>query len=317
MLGVLCQYIIIRRLTEGLQHTLEMRGEGIYTYTQSGRLIFAYPYQVAEFEVGRPARLLVEAYRNPGVQGSFETTIAGAGGLQYVGYATGDKFRIVSVESIPKSQMVFQFFQEDWRVFGLMFISGFIMFGLFWRLLRIVANLEEAQKSALRDKLTGLGNRRLMDEVFPKMWRDALRNKTPISILFVDIDHFKMVNDDHGHEAGDCVLAQVARVLSDHARRPMDLCCRWGGEEFVCVLPNTSADNAVMLAESILREVQALKMEWKNQSLPTVTVSIGIASTVVTDENFTDDLIDMADKAMLTAKHSGRNCYRNYPHSFS
>jgi diguanylate cyclase (GGDEF)-like protein len=310
MLGVLCQHIIVRRLTEGLNHTLEMRGGGVYTYTESGRLIFAHPYQVAEFEVGRSVHALSLPYQNPGIQGSLETTIPGTNQLQYVGYATGDRFKIVSAEAIPKSKVAVQFFEQNWPMFGLILISGIVVFGLFWRLLRIVASLEEAQKIALSDKLTGLGNRRLMDEVFPRIWRDALRNKAPISILFVDIDHFKVVNDTYGHEAGDHVLAQVALALSAYARRPMDLCCRWGGEEFVCVLPNTSADNAIMLAQLILGDVQALKMEWKNQPLPTVTVSIGVASAVVTDDNFTDDLIDMADKAMLSAKHSGRNCYK-------
>jgi diguanylate cyclase (GGDEF)-like protein len=172
--------------------------------------------------------------------------------------------------------------------------------------------LEQRSHDSLYDPLTGLGNRRLMDEEFPRLWRGAMRTKQAICALFIDIDHFKKFNDDFGHEAGDDVLKAVAKVIQQHARRPSDFSFRWGGEEFALIYPGLPEPDVAAIAQNILKEVQAMEVTSQGVKMPSVTVSIGMACALVTNENITDDLIDMADKAMLKAKSNGRNQCQMY-----
>ncbi len=119
--------------------------------------------------------------------------------------------------------------------------------------------LEESNKTlkglSTSDFLTGLANRRSFDETFNREWRVCVRRKTPISILFIDIDYFKLYNDNYGHQAGDECLRQIAKVLKNYSRRPHDLCARYGGEEFIILLPELILSEAVELAEKIRADV--------------------------------------------------------------
>ena len=128
----------------------------------------------------------------------------------------------------------------------------------------------------------------------------------------MNFDHFKIFNDDYGHDCGDQALIAVAKVIQKCASRPLDFCCRWGGEEFTVALPETDAHGASLLANTILTAVRAIKLNFPCEHQPKVTVSIGIASMIVTSKNKTDDLVDMADKAMYCAKQSGRDKYAVY-----
>lgn len=123
----------------------------------------------------------------------------------------------------------------------------------------------------------------------------------------MDIDHFKIVNDTYGHETGDRVLKAVASAIQSQLNRPLDLCCRWGGEEFVAVLPRTDEHGALKIANDIMSAIQALKVTEGDTMIDQITISIGIASVTVNADNVRDDLIDMADKAMFKAKLEGRN----------
>ena len=136
-----------------------------------------------------------------------------------------------------------------------------------------------------------------------------MRAAQRISALFIDIDHFKIFNDEYGHDHGDDALVAVAHAIVTCANRPLDLCCRWGGEEFAVVLPDTDEQGAIYLANMILAAVRAIRLDFGEGKSPKITVSIGIASTVVTEGSQTEDLIDMADKAMYVAKQSGRDRY--------
>ncbi len=168
--------------------------------------------------------------------------------------------------------------------------------------------VQELKKQSYVDKLTNLANRRKMDEFYSNEWFRCQRNRQPISVLFFDIDHFKRYNDTYGHQAGDDCLMAVANLLAKMISRPADLIARYGGEEFVAVLPETSYEGAMELAEKILDKIRALKIEHKTSGItPYLTVSVGIASSIPKEGINAEGLLDLADKALYLAKNSGRN----------
>ncbi len=169
------------------------------------------------------------------------------------------------------------------------------------------ANIE-LQKLAALDGLTGIANRRRFDDALKSEWNRAQRDKRPLTVMLCDIDFFKLYNDTHGHLAGDLCLKKVAAVLTESLKRPADLAARFGGEEFVLVLPDTDSDGALVVANQCLQKVVALDLP--NPQAGTagvVTVSIGLATMIPTREANCDDLVDMADRAMYAAKQAGRN----------
>jgi len=166
----------------------------------------------------------------------------------------------------------------------------------------------KALKMTLIDPLTGLGNRIALDHSLGRDLRLAQRFNTPFSLLIIDIDHFKLINDRFGHRCGDEVLKAVATALSS-ACRSSDACYRYGGEEFLVLLPATSGEGAKIIAARILELITSLKIE-RDLQLITPTVSIGIASTNESDLEGTSELFERADKALYRAKSDGRNCIR-------
>nr|WP_290442518.1 GGDEF domain-containing protein [Pseudoalteromonas sp. Ps84H-4] len=155
------------------------------------------------------------------------------------------------------------------------------------------------------DGLTQLANRRHFDNFFEQEWSRCLRLKQPISIAMIDLDHFKLLNDNFGHLVGDICLKSLANLLTQFARRPSDLCARYGGEEFVLVLGNTHAEQAYQLLSRFMTQLTELHIEeLHNQQL---TVSIGLATLVPGFLDNATTLIDMADKALYQAKETGRN----------
>lgn len=160
------------------------------------------------------------------------------------------------------------------------------------------------------DGLTGIANRRHFDAYLNDEWRRARRLGTALSILFIDIDHFKAYNDNYGHIHGDDCLRNVARLLTDSLSRPADLVARYGGEEFVCVLPDTNLDGAVRVAEHIQETMLAAGIP--HAFSPThhhITLSIGVASGMPTSEDdHADDILNYADRRLYQAKAQGRNC---------
>jgi two-component system cell cycle response regulator len=169
--------------------------------------------------------------------------------------------------------------------------------------LRIAALMDEQQRLAALDALTGLRNRRAFTEQLNVEHARASRYATALSFLLLDIDHFKSVNDKHGHPAGDAVLSAIGGLLGTCLRGP-DLPGRWGGEEFVVALPNTDAAGAAVAAERVRQAVQSLVIQHAGVTIP-VTASIGSA-TLCSGEAL-DALIDRADRAMYEAKAAGRN----------
>ncbi len=156
------------------------------------------------------------------------------------------------------------------------------------------------------DSVTGIRNRQFFDEVFEQEWRRALRQQYDISLLLLDIDHFKKVNDTYGHLAGDECLSAVAQEIDKMLNRPSDVVARYGGEEFVVILPYASTDNALHLATQICDSLAARVFNADGNNI-SVTVSIGVSSTVPGEEGRPRDLVSQADEALYHAKSKGRN----------
>ena len=164
------------------------------------------------------------------------------------------------------------------------------------------------------DGLTGIANRRTFEEALATEWRRAVRAATPLSLLMIDIDHFKQFNDKFGHQCGDDCLREVAGALAAQTHRAGDFPARYGGEEFAIVLPATESIGAVRIAENVRAGVERLELEHPHSSVASVvTVSIGAASVIPTRSDRVEKLVCFADIALYRAKDSGRNrsCYFN------
>ena len=161
------------------------------------------------------------------------------------------------------------------------------------------------------DGLTGVRNRAYQDQLLVSEWTRASRHKRPLSLLMVDIDHFKAINDNHGHQCGDAVLKQVAQIIQAHLKRPSDVVCRYGGEEFMVILPETDAEGACDLAESIRQTLADTEFDTGNCVLR-LTVSIGVGCCVpqTSGAEGIAALIGLADTALYAAKEGGRNQVR-------
>ncbi len=167
---------------------------------------------------------------------------------------------------------------------------------------------QRLQRLSSQDGLTGLANRRRFDESLDIEWRRATRAAAPLSLVLLDLDHFKAYNDTCGHQAGDECLKKVAVVLSRAAKRAGELAARYGGEEFVVFLPNTDMEGSTSVANQIRVGVEALAIPHVSSPVsPHVTVSVGVASTVPTRGAPQTVLLTVADRALYRAKHQGRN----------
>lgn len=166
---------------------------------------------------------------------------------------------------------------------------------------------------AREDALSGLANRRAFDDTLVIEWDRARREEQPISLLFMDVDHFKLYNDTYGHSAGDDCLRQIASAIKKAVLRPADLTARYGGEEFVVLLPTTDGMGAEEVAERILRTVDSMAIPHKRSLVSYhVTVSIGICTLLPSDKNTIALFIENADAALYKAKTSGRHCFKHY-----
>jgi diguanylate cyclase (GGDEF)-like protein len=157
------------------------------------------------------------------------------------------------------------------------------------------------------DMLSGLANRRGFQSRLDFEWMKAQQYNGELSLLMIDVDHFKMFNDTYGHPEGDACLARLGETLAGIAAETMGFAGRYGGEEFCLLLPNTDAGRALEIGESVRAAVQDLAMPHATSSHRTVTVSVGIACTRPNDSQHPSDLIEAADASLYAAKRRGRN----------
>jgi diguanylate cyclase (GGDEF)-like protein len=173
---------------------------------------------------------------------------------------------------------------------------------------QLSAQSEQLRSLAFVDGLTGVANRRHFDENLHAEWRRSRRDRVPLAMLMIDIDHFKLYNDQYGHQAGDVCLQAVARVLKESFGRSHDMVARYGGEEFACLLPASGMDGALAKAEELRAAVENLHIGHKSSPVaPVVTISVGVAAIVPDAEAHPDQLLAAADTALYAAKRDGRN----------
>lgn len=209
---------------------------------------------------------------------------------------------------------------QEWRHQVAIVVVAAIVWGLAatggaWLLAYTLRDKARAQAELARlaatDPLTRLNNRRTLDERLQVEWGRASRNRSAISILFLDIDRFKLFNDRYGHAAGDEILTTVAGCIASAVHRSVDVVARYGGEEFTVVLPDTGQEGAVHVAETIRRNVQALAIANPGSETGYVTVSVGCATCVPAVGITPEKLVSVADEQLYEAKSSGRNQVRS------
>lgn len=166
---------------------------------------------------------------------------------------------------------------------------------------------KELQRLSTTDGLTGIANRRLLDELLQREWRRCSRVNKPLSLVMVDIDFFKQYNDTYGHQMGDVCLKAVAAQVARSALRPGDLAARYGGEEFVLVLSEADMDGAKWVANHIRQHIAELKMKHTASPSNFVTISCGVSSVKPDDRLSVETLLKSADHALYLAKRQGRD----------
>ncbi|MCP3900543.1 MAG: diguanylate cyclase [Desulfobacteraceae bacterium] len=167
---------------------------------------------------------------------------------------------------------------------------------------------KKLKKQANIDGLTQISNRRFFNETLQKEWRRMQRSQKPIGLLMIDIDFFKLYNDNYGHAQGDECLKQIAKTIKSCARRSHDLAARYGGEEFAYILPETDLKGAAQVADSVLNAIRDLKIPHEYSKVANIaTVSIGCFSMIPTTNDKQSDLIIKADQLLYKSKESGRN----------
>lgn len=228
----------------------------------------------------------------------------------------------LSRQEILQSWRAATYFETGWILVLCLFIvgsGGYVVQSVRQRLnveLRLRQTRDELTEAnvqlarlARHDALTGLANRRYLDEYLEREFAQALRTKRPLSLVMIDVDHFKSYNDSYGHPGGDKCLQQIARAVESAARRPQDFVARYGGEELVVLLPDTDSAGALVVAETIHAAVAALRLPFSRYLAGHVSISAGVATLGAADRSMAGavDLLSAADRALYRAKEAGRN----------
>ncbi len=219
--------------------------------------------------------------------------------------------------------MISCYYSEEFQHLTLIFIVAWVYLILvchryhaeYRRAFHIEMKLKENQKTLetlnKTDTLTGIYNRQFFDDALDMQWDLASRSQTSLSILFLDLDLFKRINDEYGHLIGDKALCHVAYILKEKAKRKSDMIARYGGEEFAIILPSTSREDAIALAHSIREFIFNTPLVCGERKI-SLSISIGVNSTIPTIQKSRIDFLDEADQALFQAKAQGRNkvvCY--------
>lgn len=279
-------------------------------YTDSGSIIMRVPYQEkwigldisasANFQRGKLGR---EPY-------FFGTSNLDGANRLYVIRHFKELPMLISVAQ-SRDEMDVMWWQQVRTVVLLMSLLALFLLLAAMQLTREFSARLRAERELLLlaevDGLTALNNRRTFDALFEREWLRAHRVAQPLAVLFVDIDWFKSYNDHYGHQAGDDVLRAVAHTIAATCQRPTDIAARFGGEEFVLILPDTGVRGAARVAERVLANVRELHIKNTGSSYGEVTVSVGYACSDMGVFNSREALLELADQALYLAKEGGRN----------
>ncbi|MCL2294453.1 MAG: diguanylate cyclase [Spirochaetes bacterium] len=177
--------------------------------------------------------------------------------------------------------------------------------------IKMLEQLRTIEQISMTDQLTYMPNRRSFDARFNSEWERALREHTPISLLIMDADNFKIYNDTFGHMQGDVALQSFAQVIAGTLKRPGDFAARWGGEEFSVLLPNTDKNGALCVAEQVRKNIEDMIIPSNDEKAAKMTMSIGVNTKTDTESCTIEEFLLRTDKALYDAKKKGRNavCY--------
>ena len=173
--------------------------------------------------------------------------------------------------------------------------------------LTIVEQRRIIERISLTDTLTKIPNRRNFDTQLEGEWKRAIREDIPIGMIMIDADHFKSFNDNYGHQQGDVALQTLAHVISTSIRRGADFAARWGGEEFIALLPNTDSKGAMTIAEKMREAVEQIEIKTATGEITKITISLGVYTQIPSVDTDTSVFLGNADKALYNAKSDGRN----------
>ena len=309
---VLSQQIDAGKMDQSIREIVGDYPLRVVIRTSDGVIMMQYPLLPLPSETCPPLKRSLIANGEAGEDGGTSRIFrvpAGSSGFAetaYVAVIEEARYGISTEVMIPEKTIISMFLKKN-RNF-LMLMGVVVIFGLFYGLCLGGQKLECAIRETTTDHHTGISNRRGFENELERLINHARRENKPLTLLFMDIDHFKSFNDSHGHDIGDEVLKKVADCIRESLRRPLDYCCRWGGEEFAMVLPDTSLEEGVEIANQLMGCVGALSIsELRNTPHPPITLSIGIAPMTLGGIQTPAELIKEADRALLRAKTEGRN----------
>ncbi|NLS71926.1 diguanylate cyclase [Bradyrhizobium brasilense] len=281
-------------------------GDSMALFNSDGVILMRAPFDISK--IGQSIKDSLVFKQFPARQsGSYITkSIVDHVSRLYVFQAVGHN-RLLIAEGLALDGIYADWWQQLWligsEVAALCGFSIVLMFYLVAALKRRATAEDRLAHLASTDALTGLANRRRLDDTLDVEWRRGMRAKAPVSLLMIDVDHFKIYNDTYGHQAGDAVLTTVGRCIAGSAKRATDLGARYGGEEFSVLLPGIGKAGALEIAERIRAKLAAARES--EPELP--TVSIGLSCLVPDHERTSRDLLKAADLALYQAKREGRD----------
>jgi diguanylate cyclase (GGDEF)-like protein len=282
--------------------------------SSDGGILMQYPLLPLPSEDGPPLKRSLIGKGQPVADGAASAVFrvpAGSKGFAETTYAAiveDRKFGVSTEVMIPEKTIISMFLKKNRDFMMVMLMGGVVIFGLFYALCLGGQKMECAIRETTTDHQTGISNRRGFENELERLMNHARRENKPLTLLFMDIDYFKSFNDNWGHDVGDEVLKGVADCIREALRRPLDYCCRWGGEEFAMVLPDTSVEEGVEIANQLMDCVGALSISrLRNTPHPPITLSVGIAPMTLAGIQTTAELIKESDRAMMRAKTEGRN----------
>jgi diguanylate cyclase (GGDEF)-like protein len=280
---------------------------------QNGTILSRYPY--IERAIGSNV-LNDPQFRNARGSGNYDYASPVDGRMRIGGYQRNHIFPVGVIAAVGREEALARWNEEfvfRSSIIGLLILT---IGSLGWILAGALRRREHAEAElailATTDGLTGLANRRTFDRQLEAEWLRAARQKTPVSLLLIDVDQFKAYNDIYGHPAGDECLRNIAKTISEAARRPGDVAARYGGEELAILLPGADEADAAQIAEDLRAKVEALRVRHDaNPPGCILTISIGSATRIPSLDRSRigpDHLITLADAALYRAKQNGRNC---------
>jgi diguanylate cyclase (GGDEF)-like protein len=295
---------LFRKLTLGPASTIAL-------LRTDGTMLTRLPYDRASIGRSLAGTTLFKHFGPSSHSGTFEAKVVRDGVVRFFTYRQVGHLPLILSVGIS-SDHIDAGWRRDTAILGLVAALLVVAAFVLKRRLRqeLGRRLEAEEALALQartDSLTGLPNRRHFDETLAREWRRAQRSRAPLGLLMIDADHFKSYNDRFGHQAGDELLAALARCIAANTQRATDFAARYGGEEFVVLLTGPDASHAARLGERICGAVAALTEGPAGPLLAPMTVSIGVACITPDARAIHQDLLGAADRALFDAKQGGRN----------